>query len=279
MVDITYEDLLRLWRDQTNPDRATSTTTINMFFNFIQKKQPRDLAFDDELFRKVVVTKLKAFCCTLDKKWKTSSRHLPRFIQQNKTWINRKFTIAVPHTSEQEKTPEPQPSTSSSGVGRPIKDFSLSSEKTKRRRIQVLSSSGVGRPIKDFSLSSEKTKRRRIQVLKEVAAPEEIIFAAKTVLRDQGKRAAADIVSQATECSPERPRKIRRSFKKSSKLKQATECSPERPRKIRRSFKKSSKLKGVIPYTEDEALALLIDARMTKNSYHRMRMGAKTMKL
>lgn len=224
MVDITYEDLLRLWRDQTNPDRATSTTTINMFFNFIQKKQPRDLAFDDELFRKVVVTKLKAFCCTLDKKWKTSSRHLPRFIQQNKTWINRKFTIAVPHTSEQEKTPEPQPSTSSSGVGR---------------------------PIKDFSLSSEKTKRRRIQVLKEVAAPEEIIFAAKTVLRGQGKRAAADIVSQATK------------------------CSPERPRKIRRIFKKSSKLKGVLPYTEDEALALLIDARMTKNSYHRMRMGAK----
>lgn len=66
----------------------------------------------------------------------------------------------------------------------------------------------------------------------------------------EGKHAAADLVSQATEYSPQRAIKIRKLYKNEAKNKYSS-------------------------YTDDEAVAFIIDTRMTKNAYHKTRLGAK----
>lgn len=110
----------------------------------------------------------------------------------------------------------------------------------------------VGRPPKNFSSSSARTKRRKIQSLKNNIPSEELIYAVKTVLNEEGRRAAADLVTQATQ------------------------FSPNRPIRIRKIIKKSTNNAGVISYSVDEALAFLIDTRMTKANYIETRLGAKT---
>lgn len=66
----------------------------------------------------------------------------------------------------------------------------------------------------------------------------------------EGKRAAADLVFQVTEYSPQRAIKIRKLYKNEAKNKYSS-------------------------YTDDEAVAFIIDTRMTKNAYHKTRLGAK----
>jgi len=68
-------------------------------------------------------------------------------------------------------------------------------------------------------------------------------------LYSAGKRAAVHLLSQVTEYSPCRAIKILKMCKNYSKT--------------------------VMPYTEDEALAFIVDTRMMKDAYHKNRLGTK----
>lgn len=56
-------------------------------------------------------------------------------------------------------------------------------------------------------------------------------------------------------------------------LSQVTEYFPCRTIKIRKMYKNYSKT--IMPYTEDEALAFIVNTRMTKDAYHKTRLGSK----
>ncbi|CAI6363407.1 unnamed protein product [Macrosiphum euphorbiae] len=110
----------------------------------------------------------------------------------------------------------------------------------------------VGRPTKPFIQSSDKTKRRKIKSILNENSKDKIIFATKTILYSDGNRAAADLLKQSTEYSPQRALKIKHTY--------------------------NNRLSVVKPYTADEALALIIDAKLTKFSYSMLRKGSKQRK-
>jgi len=110
-------------------------------------------------------------------------------------------------------------------------------------------STSRGRPSKSFFDLSERSKRKKTEYLRKMTTSEVLICAAKNTLYSEGKRAAAQMLSQITEYSPCRVIKIKNIYKNSSKT--------------------------VMPYTEDEALAFIVDTRMTKDVYQITRLGAK----
>jgi len=59
-------------------------------------------------------------------------------------------------------------------------------------------------------------------------------------------------------------------------LNQSTSTSPRRALKIKKTYLNAQKSRIIItPYTGDEALAYIIDSRITKNAYQQTRIGAK----
>lgn len=170
----------------------------------------------NEEFDKCIQNKVEGFSSTLKKKWLDSNRCLTKFFKKNDNWLDLEFKIPLLKKCEELY----EPSTSS------------------------------GRPRKSFLESSDRSKRRQIKNLREITSSNELICAAKSTLYVEGKRAAANLVSQATEYSPQRAIKIRKLYKNEVKNKYTS-------------------------YTDDEAVAFIIDTHMTKNAYHKTRLGAK----
>lgn len=56
----------------------------------------------------------------------------------------------------------------------------------------------IGRPLNEFSTSSDQTKRKRTVSLRNAVSTEELIYAAQMSLRATGKKKQADIVRAAT---------------------------------------------------------------------------------
>ncbi|KAL4104318.1 hypothetical protein QTP88_019619 [Uroleucon formosanum] len=170
----------------------------------------------NEEFDKCIQNKVEGFSNTLKKKWLDSNRCLTKFLKKNDNWLDLEFKIPLLKKCEELC----EPSTSS------------------------------GRPRKSFLESSDRSKRRQIKNLREITSSDELICAAKSTLYVEGKRAAADLVSQATEYSPQCAIKIRKLYKNETKNKYSS-------------------------YTDDEAVAFIIDTYMTKNVYHKTRLDAK----
>lgn len=106
-----------------------------------------------------------------------------------------------------------------------------------------------GRPKELFSLSSRKTKRRKVQTLVQSHDLNELTYAVETGYRSVGKRDVAKIISQATTSSPRTLKRMRAS------------CS-------------SKKDSAPTPYSPEEALALLVDLKLTRHQYIELRKGA-----
>ncbi|KAF2891955.1 hypothetical protein ILUMI_14218 [Ignelater luminosus] len=104
-----------------------------------------------------------------------------------------------------------------------------------KRESAIVSSKTPGRPIKSFTTSSERTKRRKAIKLAPTASTEKLVLATKSCLYSEGKRATAELLIQATQ------------------------SSPTRSLKIKKAYHKSLQENKVIPYTNDEALAYIID--------------------
>lgn len=119
------------------------------------------------------------------------------------------------------------------------------------------SNNGGGRPLTDFQKLSERTKKDRTAALRNDAssvgpASNVLASAAATALYVEGKRAAAELVLQATQFSPMRPVRMRKMIK--------TDLTISQP----------------VPYTPEQALALFIECGLNKDSYNILRKGAKT---
>lgn len=106
-----------------------------------------------------------------------------------------------------------------------------------------------GRPTKDFEESSSKSKKRKIVRLMQSHATPELSLAARLRLRSSGKRQASMLLKEATETTPTRAYKIRRAYASSS-LEQ-NKFSPE------------------------QALALMIDLDLSRDSYNLLRQKTK----
>lgn len=107
----------------------------------------------------------------------------------------------------------------------------------------------VGRPLKHFSECSERIKRRKIIPLTKSYTSPELIYAARNKIQKSGKRCLAMLLKEAT-------------------------ISPKRAVKIKNGYLNSLSI-GTTPLTPDEALAFLLDNKLTKQQYKNIRKMAK----
>ncbi|KAL4097259.1 hypothetical protein QTP88_022062 [Uroleucon formosanum] len=192
---------------------TSSCETRNALIIYLRHKLGNKCNLEMDEFEKRIKGKIEGFCSTLHKKWKESNRCTERFVAKNENWLKLCF-----NTSD-------------------------------LNNIQVGSS---GRPRKLFKDLSERSKRRYVENVKATTSSEELIYATKSVLYTEGKRAAADLLNQSTSTSPGRALKIKKTYLNAQKSRIT-----------------------ITPYTGDEALAYIIDSRITKNAYQQTRIGAK----
>ena len=110
-----------------------------------------------------------------------------------------------------------------------------------------------GRPIINFADASDKTKRRKISALKKTSV-EELSYATQVKLKENGQAEASRL------------------------LKEATTTTPTRASEILNSYKNVNTFTPVKKYSDEEALALIIDAKLTKSQYMLIRLQAKQKK-
>lgn len=107
-----------------------------------------------------------------------------------------------------------------------------------------------GRPQVPFAEASNVTKKRRLKGLHEGRTSKELIFAAKMALSREQQRSTVKLLTECTENSPERPRKLREIIKK-------------------------GQTQTLIPYTANEALAYILNSDISRDVYIQTRLGAK----
>lgn len=105
------------------------------------------------------------------------------------------------------------------------------------------------RPLKPFAEISKRQKLRRIKSLVSEHPEAELTFAASVSLSSSGKRDAAYLLKEATQTTPTRATKFKRAYKHPASV--------------------------PVPYTPLQALALFVNARMTKFQYNLIRQEAK----
>lgn len=106
----------------------------------------------------------------------------------------------------------------------------------------------MGRPMKNFDDSSNRSKLRKIKPLVDNYSETEVLHAAKVSLTLSGKRDAASMLDQLT-------------------------MTPTRATKIKKTFLIPTI--HPIPYTPEKALALFVNANLTKATYNLIRQQAK----
>lgn len=106
--------------------------------------------------------------------------------------------------------------------------------------------SQLGRPEKIFQESGLKSKKRKIRELMNKSS-EELFIATEAKLRQEGKRSMAEAVKKVVGSSPKTLKKL--------KVPQIT--------------------KSAIPYTPEEALALITELKLTKHQYKNLQKNAK----
>jgi len=107
----------------------------------------------------------------------------------------------------------------------------------------------TGRPLKEFSECSERTKRQKVLPLVKSYSSPELVLALSTKFQKSGQRSASLLLNDSL-------------------------TSPTRAIKIRNVVNNVDHNK-IIPYTANEALAFLIDNKLTKQQYLNIRLGAK----
>ncbi|KAK9753790.1 Transposase IS4 [Popillia japonica] len=108
------------------------------------------------------------------------------------------------------------PPSTSKGRGRPQLDFSNSSDKTKRRKLQSLLKATDNEELVAATQlsSSDKTKRRccKLQSLLKATDNEELVAATQLSLYKQGHRDAAALLKEITTTSPKRATHVKKAF-------------------------------------------------------------------
>lgn len=112
----------------------------------------------------------------------------------------------------------------------------------------------IGRPVKSFATCNYKTQKKRVVNLVETQTAEELALAAEISFRSAGKRNVANLINKVV-----------------------TTDSPEILKKAKNIFNATTSNKEAVlrTYSPDEALALMIDTKMTKHQYNLMQKGAQ----
>lgn len=113
------------------------------------------------------------------------------------------------------------------------------------------SKGSTGRPRQAFADIGERAKRKRAGKLTERYEAEELTFAAKKALTEKGQKSASALISEAVFTTPTRATKMRSAWLKTRQVKQ------------------------VISFNEDDALSLIIEAKLSKHQYLLLRREAK----
>lgn len=108
------------------------------------------------------------------------------------------------------------------------------------------SSGERGRKELPFSRSSDCVKRRKTTDLRQEHEVDELTFASVMKLRSEGRKAEASVIKLATQTTPTRAERILKMWGSSPPV-------------------------TCIPYSEDEALALICDAQLTASQYNKLR--------
>lgn len=107
----------------------------------------------------------------------------------------------------------------------------------------------MGRPIKVFQESGSRSRQKKVHDLLESRTLDELQLAAEMSFQSAGKSDAAKLVQQVT-------------------------FSPLRASRIRQAF--ALKRKNILnPYSPEEALALIVSLKLTKEQYKGLRKEAK----
>lgn len=112
------------------------------------------------------------------------------------------------------------------------------------------SSGERGRKKISFRESSDCVKRRKTVELRTEHDADELAFASAMKLREEGRRVEASIIQVATQATPTRAKRM-------------LKCGKTQPQT------------AIIPYSPDEALALICDGNLSVVQYKKLRKGAK----
>ena len=104
-----------------------------------------------------------------------------------------------------------------------------------------------GRPSITFSESSDRTKRRKTKDIRDNRTSEELVFATKMSLRAEGKLDAAHVLQDITSGSPSQPS----------------------------TYRKLLQMNEEKTLSDNDALSLLIESRLSKNQYLILRQTSK----
>lgn len=115
--------------------------------------------------------------------------------------------------------------------------------------LQMIAPSAVGRKQRLFKDCTNSVKRRKTAEIRHNNSTDSLTFASSMKLRLEGKSSEAKLVQLATQTTPQRASRILSAWEKSEAL--------------------------IIPYTADEALALILDLRLTKAQYNKLRGESK----
>ncbi|XP_025405522.1 uncharacterized protein LOC112679816 [Sipha flava] len=127
---------------------------------------------------------LSYFISQFNTKWSASSRNVDYFLKKNFGWLETKISFPMYKASS----------------------FSSNDMKVKG-----------GRPKVYFSKSSERTKRRKTQLLRSEVGSLELSYAAQMSLRASGQLDAANVIKDVTLTTPKRAEKYRKAYKETSK--------------------------------------------------------------
>lgn len=175
-------DLFEVGRQNLFLQSVTSVSSRKIFFDFVQHKLNGNMWSTS--YTNLVKRQILNFSVGLSKKWRKSYRNTTKFKKNYSEWLNATF-------------------------------------KMPKNEVIINSASTVGRRSKQFDKCTERTKRRKINVLLnsniELTSPE-IISAAKHKINKSGQRSVVQIFNTTT-TTPKRAKKIKKILKNSETLK------------------------------------------------------------
>ncbi|XP_028146043.1 uncharacterized protein LOC126891809 [Diabrotica virgifera virgifera] len=176
-------------------DKLQRSSRTEYLFKYLVRHYKIENDADAMLKMRIFTSK---FCNVVYAKLDQCGRKTDRFVKNNTAWLS--VCVFEETGLEIDPNAEPQPGTSSGG-----------------RR---------GRPSKEFSASSVRSKRRKTSKLSSTFETEELTLAARRKLKTEGKDDAAKLVSEAL-LTPTRAGKIRTAWQKTQKSKKIIPLTPD----------------------------------------------------
>lgn len=215
--------------------------------------------------------KVDRFVQSFDKKYKKEARFKKAvFLQKNEDWLNRELVIgsrvsdvpnAVQNSLNSSIIQEAGPSENVGddddnlnndhciNVKRKKRKNANHYRSNKRRRVIIVNRSAQTRKLKPFDECSERTKRRRCETIQSNASEEQMYDVFMSYLRKNSRTDDAKIIEKLRCASPERKRKILDILNDDQQM---------------------------VPYTPNEALALMVDTDLSKHQYELIQQQAKS---